>query len=58
MSPETLNFLFGRAKNPWNKERTPGGSSGGEGGLIASKCSPGGLGSDIGGKFFLSKAKT
>jgi len=32
-----------------NQERSCGGSSGGEGGLIASRCIPCGLGSDIGG---------
>lgn len=30
-------------------KRTPGGSSGGEGALIASRCSPLGIGTDIGG---------
>ena len=50
MSPECYNRLFGRGKNPWNQERTPGGSSGGEAGLIAAKCSPFGFGTDIGGK--------
>jgi len=27
---ETDNFICGRTNNPWNPERTPGGSSGGE----------------------------
>jgi fatty acid amide hydrolase len=45
---ESLNNLFGAARNPWDPSRTPGGSSGGEGTLVASKCSPGGIGSDIG----------
>jgi len=53
MTPESENELFGAAKNPWNPERTTGGSSGGEAGLIASNCSPIGLGSDIGGIKFL-----
>lgn len=35
--------------NPWNKKRAVGGSSGGEGGLIAAQCSVLGVGSDIGG---------
>ena len=43
------NQLWGIAKNPWDKGRTSGGSSGGEAALIASKCSPLGIGSDIGG---------
>ena len=46
---ETDNHLFGRSNNPWNLERTPGGSSGGESAAIASGCSAGGIGSDGGG---------
>ena len=34
----------GTTKEPFNKERSVGGSSGGEGTLIASKCSPIGIG--------------
>ena len=49
MAWETDNALFGRANNPWNPERTPGGSSGGEAAAIASGCSGGGIGSDGGG---------
>src|SRR5580698_2854611 len=48
-SYETDNYITGRANNPWNVERTPGGSSGGEAAAIASGCSPGGGGSDGGG---------
>ena len=32
---ETDNKLYGRTNNPWNLERTAGGSSGGEGAAIA-----------------------
>jgi len=46
---ESDNPLYGRASNPWNLARTPGGSSGGEAALIAAHGSPLGLGSDIGG---------
>lgn len=46
---ETDNFITGRTNNPWNLERTPGGSSGGESAAIASFCSAGGVGSDGGG---------
>lgn len=35
--------------NPWNETRGIGGSSGGEGGLIAARCSALGIGSDVGG---------
>src|SRR5579864_79667 len=46
---ETDNFVTGRTNNPWDLERTPGGSSGGEAAAIASFCSAGGIGSDGGG---------
>lgn len=45
----TTNEIWGLAHNPWKYERSCGGSSGGEGGLVASKCVPLGIGSDIGG---------
>jgi amidase len=48
-SYETDNFITGRTNNPWNLDRTPGGSSGGEAAAIAAGCSPGGAGSDGGG---------
>ena len=46
---ETDNRIFGRTNNPWNTDRTPGGSSGGEGAAIATGASPLGIGSDVGG---------
>ncbi|AHV98882.1 amidase [Paenibacillus sabinae] len=46
-STESDNLLTGRANNPWNLERTPGGSSGGESAAIAAGMSPLGLGSDL-----------
>jgi len=46
---ETDNLVFGRTNNPWNPERTAGGSSGGEAAAIASGLSPLGIGSDLGG---------
>jgi Asp-tRNA(Asn)/Glu-tRNA(Gln) amidotransferase A subunit family amidase len=48
-SYETDNYVAGRTNNPWDLERTPGGSSGGEAAAIASFCSAGGIGSDGGG---------
>jgi Asp-tRNA(Asn)/Glu-tRNA(Gln) amidotransferase A subunit family amidase len=48
-SYETDNLLTGRTDNPWDPERTPGGSSGGEAAAIAAFCSAGGIGSDGGG---------
>jgi aspartyl-tRNA(Asn)/glutamyl-tRNA(Gln) amidotransferase subunit A len=44
---ETDNLLTGRTNNPWNLERTPGGSSGGESAAIAAGLSPIGIGSDV-----------
>mmetsp|Transcript_24722 Transcript_24722/g.21887 ORF Transcript_24722/g.21887 Transcript_24722/m.21887 type:complete len:207 (+) Transcript_24722:551-1171(+) len=49
MLPESTNFIWGRAKNPWDKTRCTGGSSGGEASMIAARCSPLGIGNDIGG---------
>jgi amidase len=46
---ETDNYITGRTNNPWDVERTAGGSSGGESAAIASFCSAGGIGSDGGG---------
>ncbi len=45
----TDNPLRGRTLNPWDRARTPGGSSGGEGVALATGMSPIGLGNDIGG---------
>jgi aspartyl-tRNA(Asn)/glutamyl-tRNA(Gln) amidotransferase subunit A len=44
---ESDNLLSGRTNNPWNLERTPGGSSGGESAAIAAGMSPLGLGTDL-----------
>jgi len=44
---ETDNLVTGRTNNPWNLDRTPGGSSGGESASIAAGMSPMGLGSDV-----------
>ena len=49
MAYETDNSLNGKTNNPWNLERSSGGSSGGEAAAIASGCSAGGVGSDGGG---------
>ncbi len=46
---ETDNNVIGRTNSPWDTERTPGGSSGGESAAISSFCSAGGIGSDGGG---------
>jgi amidase len=49
MSWETDNLLYGRTNSPWDLERTPGGSSGGEAAALAAGMSAGGVGSDGGG---------
>ncbi len=49
MAWETDNLLYGRTNSPWDVERTPGGSSGGEAAAIAAGMSAGGVGSDGGG---------
>ena len=49
LSFECDSNVTGRTVNPHNTGHTPGGSSGGEGALIASQGSPLGIGTDIGG---------
>ncbi len=49
MAWETDNLLYGRTNSPWDLDRTPGGSSGGEAAAIAAGMSAGGVGSDGGG---------
>ena len=44
---ESDNLLSGRSNNPWDRDRTPGGSSGGESAAIAAGMSPLGLGTDL-----------
>jgi fatty acid amide hydrolase 2 len=50
---ETYNKVYGRTNNPYNIKHIVGGSSGGEGALIASGASPIGVGSDVGGSIRL-----
>jgi fatty acid amide hydrolase len=53
---ETDNPLYGRTNNPWDVERSCGGSSGGEAAVIAAGASPLGLGNDIGGSLRIPAA--
>src|SRR6202162_709389 len=45
----TDSALHGLTRNPWNPQRTPGGSSGGEAAALATGMSPLGLGNALGG---------
>ncbi|OQE81408.1 hypothetical protein PENNAL_c0041G10579 [Penicillium nalgiovense] len=49
MVGETMNNIIGYTWNPKNRLLSSGGSSGGEGALIALRGSPAGFGTDIGG---------
>lgn len=46
-SYETVNYKTGRALNPFNKQRTPGGSSGGDAGIVALGCASLSIGTDL-----------
>jgi len=45
----TQSPLWGITRNPWDTQRTPGGSSGGSGAAVASGCVPLAEGTDMGG---------
>ncbi len=49
VSYDTDNPVFGRTNNPHARDRTSGGSSGGEAAAIAAGLSPAGVGSDLSG---------
>ncbi|HEX6136953.1 MAG TPA: amidase [Casimicrobiaceae bacterium] len=49
LSGYTDNELFGPTRNPWNRELTPGGSSGGAVAAVAAGIAPLALGTDGGG---------
>lgn len=46
---QSTNPVYGRTRNPWNPERTPGGSSGGAAAALAAGMVPLELGSDLAG---------
>jgi amidase len=46
---QSYNAIYGITRNPWDLERTPGGSSGGSSAALAAGFAPLELGSDIGG---------
>lgn len=49
LSYETDNLLYGRTNNPYDLNKTPGGSSGGQAAIISAGGTPVGIGSDAGG---------
>lgn len=56
MAGETVNNIIGYTPNPSNRLLSAGGSSGGEGALIALRGSPLGVGTDIGGSIRIPAA--
>lgn len=50
------NDVFGRTNNPWNLDRSPGGSTGGGAAALAAGLTPMEFGSDIGGSIRIPAA--
>jgi aspartyl-tRNA(Asn)/glutamyl-tRNA(Gln) amidotransferase subunit A len=54
----TTNKLYGPTANPWNPDRTPGGSSGGSASAVAAGLCPVAIGTDAGGSIRRPAAHT
>ena len=53
---QTSNPVFGRTNNPWNLDRTPGGSSGGAAAALAAGMTPFEIGTDLSASIRLPSA--
>ena len=49
MGSSNESSFYGPARNPWNTELVPGGSSGGSAACVAARLAPGATGTDTGG---------
>lgn len=56
VGPFGTNVHFGNCRNPWDLERTPGGSSSGSGAAVSARIAYGALGSDTGGSVRIPSA--